>query len=90
MQAIRTRYYGPTDSRGSRIIARCGGGSVTMPYSYALNTEGNHAAAAQLLLQKLNWARVYFGGCFNGDYYWVCPSDWMPVASIESAQSEAA
>jgi hypothetical protein len=70
MQAIRTRYHGPTNTRGSRIIAKCEGGSVTMPYNHALNLDGNHAAAARLLLQRMGWANQYAGGCFEHDYYW--------------------
>ena len=80
MQAIRTRYHGPTNVRGSRIIAKCEGGSFTMSYNHALSLEGNHAAAAQMLVKRLRWCGVYQGGVFGGDYYWVCESDWTPKA----------
>lgn len=79
MQAIRTRYYGPTDYRGSRIVADCDAGRVTMPYRYDLNTDGNHEAACGLLLDKLGWRppvyRPMAGGYYRGDFYWVFASD---------------
>jgi hypothetical protein len=90
MQAIRTRYYGPTNTRGSRIVASCEAGKVSMGYDHALNIEGNHAAAARLLVAKFGWPGVYYGGVYANDYYWVSDSDWSPVASIKSAQSVAA
>jgi hypothetical protein len=55
MQAIVTTYCGPTNTKGSRIIARCQAGSVTHHYDYALNTERNHHAAAEKLIRKLGW-----------------------------------
>lgn len=54
-QAIRTRYHGPTNTRGSRISAKCGAGRVSVPYDHALNLYDNHAAAARALLAKLGW-----------------------------------
>lgn len=89
MQAIRTRYHGPSNTRGSRIIAKCEGGSVIMPYNHALNLDGNHAAAAQLLLQRMGWPGVYHGGQFEHDYYWIVPTTWSLVASIDSEQVAA-
>jgi hypothetical protein len=88
MQAIRTRYHGPTNSRGSRIIAKCGGGSVVMPYNHALNLDGNHAAAAQMLLERMGWPGVYHGGQFEHDYYWVVPERGDSVsASVTTAEA---
>jgi len=70
MQTIRTRYLGPTNSKGSRFSAQCEGARVYMPYNYALDAAGNHKAAAQLLIAKLGWPGEYAGGCFGNDYYW--------------------
>lgn len=71
MQAIRTRYYGPTNTRGSRIVAKCEAGTYSMPYNHALNLEENHAACAAGFIAKLNWTRYsYACGVFEGDYYW--------------------
>jgi len=70
MQAIRTRYYGPSNVRGSRIIAKCEAGSIVMAYNHALGIWENHATAAAMLLEKLGWGKPYAGGCFGDDYYW--------------------
>ena len=91
MQAIRTRYYGPTNTRGSRIVAKCEAGTFTMPFDYSLGIEANHAKAARLMLEKLGWsASVYQSGVFDHDYYWVRRDTWAPAVSIDDAQLEAA
>ena len=67
-QAITTRYAGPTNTRGSRIIAKAYGGSVTIPYPYDLNSEQGHAKAARTLAEKLakeggrGWCGVWVAG----------------------------
>ena len=79
MKAIETRYYGPTNTRGSRIRAfDLDGNSVSIPYPYDLSGEGCHAAAAKALCKKMNWhgklasgalERGYvFVWCIGGDY----------------------
>lgn len=55
MQAIKTAYLGPTNVRGSRIKATCGAGAVILNWEHSLNSERNHMAAAQALIQKLGW-----------------------------------
>lgn len=90
MQAIRTRYYGPTNTRGSRIVAKCEGGSVTVPFNYSLDHEGNHRKAAELLLTRLGWQAVYNGGQFADDYYWVASDPWRGLVAAADTQAEAA
>lgn len=46
MQAIRTKFAGPTDTRGARILATSRYGRTVMPYRYELSAGENHAAAA--------------------------------------------
>ncbi len=70
MQAIRTRYHGATNTRGSRIVAKCDAGTFSMPYNHALGIWENHATAAAILLERLSWGKPYAGGCFGNDYYW--------------------
>jgi hypothetical protein len=66
MQAITTKYLGPTNHRGSRIKARCNAGSITIPFDYSLNTEGRHKKAAEALIKKLKWENVVIlGSGFN-------------------------
>lgn len=55
MQAILTRYHGPTDYHGARITARCEAGKVTIPYPHELSGEAVHRAAAIALCSKLGW-----------------------------------
>lgn len=55
MQAITTRYHGPTNTRGSRVSARCQAGRVTLNWDDALNQDQNHDRAALALARKLGW-----------------------------------
>jgi hypothetical protein len=55
MQAIVTRYLGPTDYRGSRIKATCDAGSITIPYPHELSGEDVHRKAAEALVDRLGW-----------------------------------
>ena len=57
-RAIRTRYRGPTDTKGSRVrawIADDGKplASVVVSWNYELDADGNHEAAARAVLAKL-------------------------------------
>ena len=72
-QAIETRYLGPTNTKGGRIKATAWGGSVTVPYDHALNTEDAHKAAADALIAKMGWNGTYAqGGNAKGTgYYFV-------------------
>ena len=65
--AVTTRYAGPTNYRGSRIIARTNSMRVTMPYRHELNASGNHAAAAQLLADKMGWSGEWRGAQLPDD-----------------------
>ena len=62
MQAIETKYVGPTNHRGSRIIAKAACGSITIAYDGALSTLGAHKKAAEALARKFNWPGEYVGG----------------------------
>ena len=55
MQAILTKYLGPTDHKGARIRARCDAGSITISYPHELSGYDVHAAAAMALVRKLEW-----------------------------------
>ena len=73
MQAIRTRYHGPTNTTGSCIRAKCEAGSVRFSYDYSLNIYDNHKAACSKLREKLGWDRYpeMICGEFDGDHYHV-------------------
>jgi hypothetical protein len=61
-QAIETRYYGPTNTRGSRVGAKAWGGSTSDNWNCADNQAANHCRAAMLLCAKMGWHGVYVAG----------------------------
>lgn len=72
LQAITTTYKGP-GARGSRIIARCSGRRISVPYDHALDGPANHAAAAIQLQEQMGWSdrhRLVMGGV-DGEYVFV-------------------
>lgn len=75
MQAVRTKYHGPTNTNGSRISAQCEAGRIYVSYDHALDIEGNHKAACDAFVKKLGWDTDHYadmvGGEFDGAMYWV-------------------
>lgn len=67
MQAIITKFYGPTNSKGARIKAECAAGKVFVSYEYGLNTQDAHWHAAKTLIEKMGWQK------YSGK--WVCGGD---------------
>ena len=61
-QAIETKFYGPTNSSGSRIVAKAWAGSVKVHYNHALNPDQNHLQAAKALADKMGWGGLWIGG----------------------------
>lgn len=64
MQAIVTRYHGPTNTRAARISARTAAGRCSIPYPHEAGGLGAaHRAAALALIAKLGWQEhvVRFG-----------------------------
>lgn len=66
MQAIVTKWHGPTNHKGSRVTARCDAGSVTIPWDDALDVMKNHRAAITALVKKLGWPGVWQMGSAPG------------------------
>jgi len=66
MQAIQTRYIGPSNTRGSYIKAWRQAKSVRVGYDNSRNIENNHAAAAQHLAKVLGWTKDYHGAMYGG------------------------
>lgn len=62
MQAIQTKYHGPSNTRGSYVTAKCSAGSLRFGWDDALNSDDNHRAAARALIVKLHWHRTHDGG----------------------------
>lgn len=69
MKAIRTKYHGPTNTRGSRITASDeDGNKCTIPYPHELSGEACHRLAADALCSKMKWdgSSLIGGGLKNG------------------------
>ncbi|MGL5013076.1 MAG: hypothetical protein ACRC6V_02140 [Bacteroidales bacterium] len=61
MQIITTRYKGPTNTQGHRIMVKSWLKNKTFDWDYSLNVKDNHKAAAQKLVDELNADRVKSG-----------------------------
>ena len=70
-QAVSTRYRGPTNTRGSRIIAQAEAGRMSFPYDHALDLYANHAAAAAAFAERWGWDGEYVGGGTQDGYCFV-------------------
>lgn len=62
MQAIETKYLGPTNTRGSRIIVCAQVGRISVPWDYALSVDENHDAAARAFAAKWGWFGTWIRG----------------------------
>jgi hypothetical protein len=72
LQAIRTKYHGPTDHRGSRVTATSGSGcKLTIPMRHDLSHEQCHRVAAEMLAQKLAWPGTLIQGGLQDGYVFV-------------------
>jgi hypothetical protein len=82
MQAILTKYHGPTNTRGSRISAQCDAKLIFVPYDHAHDVFTNHLKAAKALAELLGWVGVYRGGSLpkHLGFAWVSgPKDFEVV-----------
>ena len=74
MQTIITKSLPVTATKGDRVKAIHSGGatSVTLSWNYSKTAEENHGAAAQELLNKLDWKGSMIGGQLEPNKYgWV-------------------
>jgi hypothetical protein len=79
-QAIETKYLRATNVRGARIKATAAAGSITIGYDYALNTDGNHKAAADALIAKMGWTGTFAqGGNVTGTGYYFVNVEGAPA-----------
>lgn len=67
MQTICTSYAGPTNTRGSSIMVKSWLKNKAFGWDYSLNSESNHKAAAQQLVDVLNADRAKQG---YADFQW--------------------
>jgi hypothetical protein len=72
MKAIETRYFGPSNVKGSRIKAfDCDNNSVTIGYPHELSGEDCHRKAAEALCAKMKWTGELVGGSTKKGYVFV-------------------
>lgn len=62
LQAIVTKFYGPTGHNGARIFAKAQAGRCRVSYEYALDSFENHHAAAVALAKRFGWSTQLAGG----------------------------
>lgn len=66
MKAIKTKYLGTTNTKGSRIKAVIDDGkgdrSLTVPYDHYNDAYHNHVLAAEALAKQLDWRLVFMTG----------------------------
>lgn len=78
MKCIRTRHFGPSNVKGSRIIADVHDGTrsqrVIVDYDYAHSIDINHSLAAMALLAKMGWSGELVTGWHNDSAYHVFKS----------------
>lgn len=86
MVGIRTRYYGPTDHRGSRITAwrsdepspRTDEHSVTVHWEYERSIPGNHAHAVEAYIAE----RERLGHQWDGEWLVAAGHDGYMAVSV--------
>lgn len=60
---IQTKWVGPTDYQGARVVARCHSRRTVIPWDHALGIEENHNRAAIALAKKSGY--VWSHGGYN-------------------------
>lgn len=82
MIAITTKYLGPTDTKGSRIVASANGHRLVVGFNHA--SSNAHAEAAVALVRKMGWewgaTALIEGYTDTGRVYVFDNSDRIPLA----------
>lgn len=61
-QAIKTTYYGPTNTKGARVRAKCGAKTLWINWDYGVGVTENHSNAAKSLSKSLGWSQSLITG----------------------------
>lgn len=75
MTAIVTRYLGPTNTRGSRIVVESYSSRKVVPYDHSSNSETAHAKAALALILERGWGGTWIMGGTRKGWAFVQRSD---------------
>ena len=82
MKVITSEYFGPTNRRGSRVIAREPDGKHSVvSWDHSLSPDGNHREAVEVLCKRLGWEGELMGGHTAKGMAWVFVSDYSPRAN---------
>lgn len=68
-QAIATKFVGPSNVRGSRVIASCDAKRIIVSWNHSQSADDNHIAAARKLASELGWSGNWHGGATKGSGY---------------------
>lgn len=88
MQAISTKFLGPTNFKGSRIRAfsEAFPRGVIVGWDYALGVEGNNDAAARAFIKAKGWQGVWARGAAcdgKGNVYVCVGRSYGPTAKLK-------
>lgn len=90
---VKTTFHGPTNYRGARVSAermdpKPSTGKrerITIHWDHALDSSGNHEAAARALLTRFGWAAEHTlvggGGWDRGSIFFVCNAAAVKAAA---------
>ncbi len=72
MKAILVKYKGPSNTKGSRLIASDGDRNrITVGYPHELSGSAVYEYAATLLCKKMNWQGELIGGQLGNDHVFI-------------------
>ena len=90
LQAIQTKYIGPRNVRGSRIVAWCDARRIVRGYDDSKNAGDNHTQVAAELAHSLDWDGSWHGGGLpSGGYCFVQVDRHHPDAAFTVIRSFA-
>lgn len=73
MKAIKTKFLGPTNHRGARVVATdTDTNKITIDWDHELDAEENHREAARALIAEMNWFGAWVSGSLLDGYVHVC------------------
>jgi hypothetical protein len=79
MQAIQTKFIGPTNRLGARVSAKAQAGRIIVPWDHHLSPDNNHKVAAVMFAQKFEWkGELVGGGLPDGSMVWVFTASLSP------------
>ena len=72
MQAIITKYVPCTETKPSRVQAKCEAKTIYVEWDHSLNADQNHLEAAKTLTTKLGWSGEWVSGGTSNGFVFVC------------------